>query len=55
MPKATEMNNNVNGYTEEVIFDEKLAGGKGNDSYKLDLGELKAKTITELYSLAKEM
>jgi transcription termination factor Rho len=55
MPKASEMNDNLNGYTEEVIFDEKLAGGKGNDGYKLDLGELKAKTITELYSLAKEM
>lgn len=58
MPKASEMNDSLNGDSEEavvVVADEKLAVVKGSDAYKLDLGELKAKTITELYSLAKEM
>lgn len=60
MPKASEMNDSLNGDSEEtaaaaVVVDEKLAVVKGSDAYKLDLGELKAKTITELYSLAKEM
>ncbi len=55
MPKASEMNDNLNADCEEGLIDDKLAGVKGNEGYKLDLGELKAKTITELYSLAKEM
>jgi len=67
MPKASETNDNLNGDSEETvvegaIVEEKIAvvepkpiAIKGSDAYKLDLGELKAKTITELYSLAKEM
>ncbi|HPS86960.1 MAG TPA: transcription termination factor Rho [Spirochaetota bacterium] len=56
MPKASELNDSLNGDSEEtVITEEKLVAVKGSDAYKLDLGELKAKTITELYSLAKEM
>jgi transcription termination factor Rho len=56
MSKASEMNDNLNGDSEEtLVVDEKIAVIKGSDAYKLDLGELKAKTITELYSLAKEM
>jgi len=56
MPKASEMNDSLNGDSEEtVVIDEKIAVVKGSEAYKLDLGELKAKTINELYSLAKEM
>jgi len=54
MSKVSESNSSQNGYYEESAVVEKN-NGKGNDAYKLDLGELKAKTITELYSLAKEM
>jgi len=54
MSKVSETNSTQNGYYEETVVEEKL-NGKGSDAYKLDLGELKAKTITELYSLAKEM
>ncbi len=71
MSKDIEMNDNPNGDTEELPFDEKVPVSKetskdgaleeklpvvkGSEAYKLDLGELKAKTITELYSIAKEM
>ena len=55
MSKVSEMNDNLNGDSEETVIDEKLAVVKGSEAYKLDLGELKAKTITELYTLAKEM
>jgi len=55
MSKASEMNDSLNGDSEETAVDEKLTAIKGSEAYKLDLGELKAKTITELYSLAKEM
>ena len=54
MSKVSETNLDQNGHYEETVVDEK-PNGKGNEAYKLDLGELKAKTITELYSLAKEM
>ena len=56
MSKVNGTNSGQNGYYEETTtVDEKNNNGKGNEAYKLDLGELKAKTITELYSLAKEM
>jgi transcription termination factor Rho len=54
MSKVNGTNSSQSGYDEETIVEEKN-NGKGNEAYKLDLGELKAKTITELYSLAKEM
>lgn len=67
MSKDSEMNDNPNGDSEEPVVDEKasviketsieekLPVVKGSEAYKLDLGELKAKTINELYSIAKEM
>jgi len=67
MSKDSEMNDNMNGDSEEPVvgekasviketsIEEKLPVVKGSEAYKLDLGELKAKTINELYSIAKEM
>ena len=60
MSKSNEMN--ANDLTEESQADEKTTvNGKadpslnGDSANKLDLGELKAKTINALYSLAKDM
>lgn len=57
MPKANESNDNLNESTEDLRGDEKIESGKSGsgEGDRLDLGELKAKTINELYSIAKDM
>ena len=58
MPKTGEMNSNLDEFPDDIIPDEKGPAGKSipeNSENKLDLGELKAKTINELYSIAKDM
>ncbi|NLV68732.1 MAG: transcription termination factor Rho [Spirochaetes bacterium] len=58
MSKTGEMNSNVDEFPDDIIAEEKPVTGKqSTENYenKLDLGELKAKTINELYSIAKDM
>ncbi|HOK01992.1 MAG TPA: transcription termination factor Rho [Spirochaetota bacterium] len=53
MAKASELNDNLN---EEVLSEEKEINEKiPTEGDRLDLGELKSKTINELYSIAKDM
>jgi transcription termination factor Rho len=58
MSKIGEMNSNLDEVSDDMIAEEKpLTGKQSAENYenKLDLGELKAKTINELYSIAKDM
>jgi len=58
MSKTGEMNSNVDEFPDDIIAEEKpITGKQSTENYenKLDLGELKAKTINELYSIAKDM
>ena len=58
MSKTGEMNSNLDEFPDDIITEEKNVAGKPapeNSENKLDLGELKSKTINELYSIAKDM
>jgi transcription termination factor Rho len=57
MPKANESNDNLNELSDDIQGDEKTETAKSGagDGDRLDLGELKAKTINELYTIAKDM
>ncbi len=54
MPKTNELNDNLNEFPDDVQGDDKESY-KGGEGDRLDLGELKAKTINELYTIAKDM
>jgi len=57
MPKANELNDNLNELSDDLQGDgkvETVKSGSGEGD-RLDLGELKAKTINELYTIAKDM
>lgn len=58
MSKTGEMNSNLDEFPDDIITEEKSVAGKAApeaSDNKLDLGELKAKTINELYTIAKDM
>ena len=58
MSKTGETNSNSNAVSDDIITDAKSPSAKSgseDNENKLDLGELKSKTINELYSIAKDM
>ncbi len=57
MPKANELNDNLNENSDDVQNDGKVATVKSGsgEGDRLDLVELKSKTINELYTIAKDM
>ena len=57
MPKANELNDNLNEISDDVQNDGKVATVKSGsgEGDRLDLVELKSKTINELYTIAKDM
>ncbi len=58
MSKTGEMNSNLDEFPDDIIMDEKSVTAKPvpeNSENKLDLGDLKSKTINELYTIAKDM
>lgn len=57
MPKANDVNDNLNEFSDDPQGEERIEAGKigTGEGDRLDLAELKAKTINELYTIAKDM
>jgi len=57
MPKANDLNDNLNENSENSPAEGKTVSGKNGtaEGDRLDLAELKSKTINELYTIAKDM